>query len=178
MLLRDGYCGSVKFHLLDRVVSISDDEIIATKSVSLAEEYLADHFPTFPVLPGVMMLEAATQAASWLVFRASGLMNAESYDGPTLAVLKSARNLRYGHFVAPGHTLTMKASRVGDAFKIEGSVDAADGLKTAITGKLTLASLRVPDHADANQQLVEAHRRRWQVLTAASPELAATALAS
>ena len=33
------------------------------KYVSLAEEYLADHFPTFPVLPGVMMLEAITQAA-------------------------------------------------------------------------------------------------------------------
>jgi len=34
--------------------------------LSLAEEYLADHFPEFPVLPGVFMLEAATQAASWL----------------------------------------------------------------------------------------------------------------
>ena len=45
------------------------------KYVSLAEEYLADHFPTFPVLPGVMMLESATQAAGWLCIIAADLQN-------------------------------------------------------------------------------------------------------
>ena len=49
----------MKFNLIDRIEQISDERIVAVKYVSLAEEYLADHFPTFPVLPGVMMLEAA-----------------------------------------------------------------------------------------------------------------------
>ena len=33
----------------------------------MAEEYLADHFPNFPVMPGVLMLEAMTQAGAWLM---------------------------------------------------------------------------------------------------------------
>ena len=37
------------------------------KNLSLAEEYLSDHFPGFPVMPGVLMLEALTQAGAWLV---------------------------------------------------------------------------------------------------------------
>ncbi len=53
----------MRFWLLDRICSFEPDtELTAVKNVSLAEEYLADHFPDFPVLPGVFMLEAATQA--------------------------------------------------------------------------------------------------------------------
>jgi 3-hydroxyacyl-[acyl-carrier-protein] dehydratase len=63
----------VKFNLLDKIESLSDTRIVATKHVSLAEEYLQDHFPTFPVLPGVMMLEALTQAAGWLLHQLKNL---------------------------------------------------------------------------------------------------------
>ena len=84
---RNGYNAPVRFHLLDRVEEVSDTRIVATKAVSQAEEYLADHFPTFPVLPGVLMLEAATQAAAWLAFRRTRF-------AVSVAVLKSARNVR------------------------------------------------------------------------------------
>src|SRR5712664_1908049 len=60
---------AVKFNLIDKIELLTDERIVAVKYVSLAEEYLADHFPTFPVLPGVMMLEALTQAAGWLLHR-------------------------------------------------------------------------------------------------------------
>ncbi|HOF18642.1 MAG TPA: beta-hydroxyacyl-ACP dehydratase, partial [Phycisphaerae bacterium] len=57
----------MKFHLVDKIESIEPGKrIVTTKALSLAEEYLADHFPAFPVLPGVMMLEALTQSAAWL----------------------------------------------------------------------------------------------------------------
>ena len=48
----------MKFNLVDQVLEKSKDHIVTVKQVSQAEEYLADHFPTFPILPGVMMLEA------------------------------------------------------------------------------------------------------------------------
>ena len=48
----------MKFVLIDRIVELSRGErIVADKAVTLTEEYLADHFPDFPVLPGVLMLE-------------------------------------------------------------------------------------------------------------------------
>ena len=70
----------VKFNLVDRIEHLSDDRIVGVKYVSLAEEYLADHFPRFPVLPGVMMLEAMTQAAGWLLERAARLFWEQSLD--------------------------------------------------------------------------------------------------
>ena len=53
----------MKFNLLDTILDQASERIVAIKHVSLAEEYLADHFPTFPVLPGVMMVETMVQAA-------------------------------------------------------------------------------------------------------------------
>ena len=79
----------VKFNLVDKIEHLSDERVVAVKYVSLAEEYLADHFPTFPVLPGVMMLEAITQAAAWLLHRRTGF-------ACSMAVLKEARNVKYG----------------------------------------------------------------------------------
>src|SRR3954469_25490659 len=91
----------MKFNLLDKIEDLSDTRIVAVKHVSLAEEYLADHFPTFPVLPGVMMLEALTQAAAWLLHRRSNFAR-------SFAVLKEARNVKYGNFVAPGNALRVE----------------------------------------------------------------------
>ena len=48
----------MRFHLLDRIVEVRPGEALrAVKNLTLGEEYLADHFPTFPVMPGVLMLE-------------------------------------------------------------------------------------------------------------------------
>jgi len=58
----------MRFILIDKVVSLEPGkQVKAVKNVSLAEEYLADHFPTFPVLPGVLLLEGLIESASWLV---------------------------------------------------------------------------------------------------------------
>src|SRR5438046_8940544 len=88
----------MKFNLIDKIESLSRDRIVASKYVSLAEEYLADHFPTFPVLPGVLMLETITQAAGWLLHRRHDFAK-------SMVVLKEARNVKYGTFVAPGQFL-------------------------------------------------------------------------
>ncbi|MGA2254534.1 MAG: hypothetical protein ABSG53_07735, partial [Thermoguttaceae bacterium] len=58
----------MRFLLIDRIVDFQPGaQITAVKSLTMAEEYLADHFPNFPVMPGVLMLEAMTQAAAWLI---------------------------------------------------------------------------------------------------------------
>ena len=69
----------------------------------LTEEYLADHFPEFPVLPGVFMLEAATQAGAWL------LRLSEDFAHSIIS-LKEAKNVKYADFVPPGQTLEVTVS--------------------------------------------------------------------
>ena len=58
----------MRFVLIDRIIDLQPGQsLVAIKNLSLAEEYLADHFPGFPVMPGVLMLEALTQAGAWLI---------------------------------------------------------------------------------------------------------------
>ena len=152
----------MKFNLIDRIEHLGDDRIVGVKYVSLAEEYLGDHFPTFPVLPGVLMLEAITQAAAWLLHHRSGFAK-------SMAVLKEARNVKYGHFVAPGNFLRVevelnKATEAGASFKASGTV----GDKLALQARVELAYFNLADKnaelAGIDAKLAEHNRRRWDVL--------------
>lgn len=156
----------MKFYLLDKIVSLDASKIVGVKYVSLAEEYLADHFPTFPVLPGVMMLEAATQACGWLLHHRSGFAR-------PIAVLKEARNVKYGHFVAPGQALRVEAellkeTPVGASFKVAGTVVAQTWEKSAFTARLELAYFSLSEknpalgHLDAD--LTRHARERWGLI--------------
>lgn len=157
----------MKFNLIDRIEKLTDEKIVAVKYVSLAEEYLADHFPTFPVLPGVMMLEALTQAAAWLLHHRTGFAK-------SMAVLKEARNVKYGHFVAPGNSLRvevdyLKPTDAGATFKAIGSV----GDEQALLARVEIAYFNLgekqPDLAHLDGKLIEHHRARWDVLVQGSP---------
>ena len=94
----------MRFELLDRVIEHTEGSITTLKSVTAAEEYLQDHFPSFPVLPGVFMLEALVQAGRELARR-------EGSD-PRL-VLGTVKALKYGTFVAPGDAMRVTVTRVG-----------------------------------------------------------------
>jgi beta-hydroxyacyl-ACP dehydratase FabZ len=54
------------FLMLDRVLEISDDKIVAYKNVSANEPYFAGHFPGHPIMPGVLQIEAMAQAGAVL----------------------------------------------------------------------------------------------------------------
>jgi 3-hydroxyacyl-[acyl-carrier-protein] dehydratase len=111
----------------------------AVKALALAEEYLADHFPSFPVMPGVLMLEAMTQAGSWLIRAGEDFAH-------SIVVLREARNVKYSSFVAPGQTLTVTAEIIGQderltKLKAQGTVDG----DVQLSGRLTLERYNLAD---------------------------------
>lgn len=137
------------FNLIDRVLERSDTQIITLKHVSSAEEYLQDHFPSFPVLPGVLMIEAMTQAAR--LFLDPG--NAAELPW----VLCQTRALKYGAFVRPGASIRVTMTKhkdnddgsvdfKGDVRLIEPDADL-DNLPVACSGRITLRPLNIPAHA-------------------------------
>lgn len=92
----------MRFTFVDRILEFTPRErIVAVRGVTLGEEYLADHFPTFPVLPGVLMLQSLVEAAGWLACEAAGFP-----DAPFL--LREAKNITYKSFVRPGQLLRVE----------------------------------------------------------------------
>src|SRR5215211_8852056 len=91
----------MRFNLLDRITEVQPGRSLrAVKNLTLAEEYLADHFPSFPVLPGVLMLQGLVEAGSWL------LRLTEDYRHSVI-VLREVRNVKYGSFLEPGRQLAV-----------------------------------------------------------------------
>lgn len=132
----------MKFDLLDTVLAESPDRIVAIKHVTLAEEYLADHFPTLPVLPGVMMVEALVQAARRML----------ADRGDPRLVLGEVRTLRFGSFVRPGEGLevevTLSKELGGGCYLCRGTgrvirprAESESG-ETAVSGRFTMRSIR------------------------------------
>jgi 3-hydroxyacyl-[acyl-carrier-protein] dehydratase len=136
----------MRFTLVDRIVELSPGErITALKNLSMAEEYLADHFPGFPVMPGVLMLEAMTQASAWLI-RAS-----EDFAHSTV-VLKEARNVKYANFVQPGQTLTITAEIIDQnerqtRLKASGTVEG----NATVSARLVLERYNLADERPDRQ---------------------------
>lgn len=124
--------------LIHQVLEQTDDRLVAVHEVRPDQEFLGDHFPDFPVLPGVMMLECLVQACRRLLPQAAGAG----------WVLEEVRNLRYGAVVRPGSKLTVEVTRQKvltredgrEAHQFAGAVRL--GEETAAQGRLTMIASR------------------------------------
>ena len=132
------------------------------KNLTLAEEYLADHFPTFPVMPGVLMLQALVEAGAWLLRISDDFRH-------SVIVLREARNVKYGTFMQPGKSMTVIAelleSQEGTAtFKGKGECDGA----STVSAKYTVARYnlrdRNPSHGAIDERIVQHLRGLHTVL--------------
>jgi len=138
----------MRFWLLDTIRSYKPNVgLSATKSVALTEEYLADHFPEFPVLPGVFMLEAASEAGAWL------LRLSENFAHSIIA-LKEVKNVKYADFVSPGQTLEITVSMLKKddrlaSMKVEGQMNG----RQTLSGRLVLERYNLAEHDPSKEEL-------------------------
>jgi len=130
----------MRFCLLDRILELEPGvRVTAVKRLRPDEDYLKDHFPRFPVMPGVLMLEAMYQASAWLVRQSEGFAH-------SVVVLKEARNIKYADFVTPGKELVVTAEilKQDDALttlKAQGLIDG----NVAVNGRLVVERFNLAD---------------------------------
>jgi len=153
----------MRFILIDKIVSLEPGrQIRAVKNVSLAEEYLSEHFPTFPVLPGVLLLEGLIESASWLVRESENFAH-------SMILLAEARNVKYKSFLAPGEAIEYTV----EAKTIEENISSFTGLgssggETIVEAKFSLRHFNLaqenPTMAPIDAEVINNMKQRWKLL--------------
>src|SRR6201994_1438871 len=113
------------FQMIDRILDLNmvEKTITVEAQVPQTSPVFEGHFPGYPIMPGVLLIESMAQTSGWLLV---GLMKFERM--PFLAAVKEAK---MRGFVAPGELLTVEASMVH-----EGSGYAITEAKVKVGGKL------------------------------------------
>jgi len=153
----------MRFILIDKVVSLeAGKRIKAVKNVSLSEEYLADHFPTFPVLPGVLLLEGLIESASWLVRKTENFAH-------SMILLEQARNVKYKSFLAPGMQIEyeVEAKTIEENVSSFAGVGVSDG-RRIVEARFGLRHFNLADENSAmaavDARVIENLKQCWKLL--------------
>src|SRR5438477_5266800 len=88
--------------LVDRIEELEEDRIVGIKNVTVNEPFFAGHFPEFPVMPGVLIVEAMAQVAGVLVLKQIADRNSK------LVLLAGVDGAKFRKPVRPGDQLRME----------------------------------------------------------------------
>jgi 3-hydroxyacyl-[acyl-carrier-protein] dehydratase len=106
--------------LVDRIVELEEDRIVGIKNVTANEPFFIGHFPDFPVMPGVMIVEAMAQVAGVLV------LNRIPDRKSKLVLLASIEQAKFRKPVLPGDQLRIEMKVI----KIKSTVAKMQGTAT------------------------------------------------
>ncbi len=148
----------MRFQLIDRIIEVQPGQSLrAVKNLTLGEEYLGDHFPGFPVMPGVLMLQTLVEAGAWLI-------RLSEDHAHSMVVLREARGVKYGSFMEPGKTMTVtvELQDQNEEQTVLRGKGEAEG-QTTVSAKLTLTRYnlrdRDPSLAAVDERLVNYWRQ-------------------
>jgi 3-hydroxyacyl-[acyl-carrier-protein] dehydratase len=153
----------MRFCLVDRILEVQQGKVIrAVKNLTLGEEYLADHFPTFPVMPGVLMLQTLIEAGAWLLRVTDNFQH-------SVIVLREAKHVKYGTFMEPSRKMLVSAELIEQekdlvTFKGKGEVNGS----TTVSARFTVSRFNLRDRNPAmrkvDERLIEHLRNLYTVL--------------
>jgi 3-hydroxyacyl-[acyl-carrier-protein] dehydratase len=131
------------FLLVDRILEMEGERVVGLKQVTMNESHFQGHFPGYPIMPGVLIVEALAQTGAVL------LLSAAENRGK-LALFAGINNLRFRRPVVPGDTLrlevqlTSRRSRIGT-----GAARALVDGQVVCDGELTFALVADPNAGQA-----------------------------
>ena len=115
------------FLWIDEITKISDSKIVARKTITEDLDVFRGHYPHFPILPGVLQLEAAFQAGSILIAKT------QDVGEENVPVVTRVNNTKFRTMVRPGDTLDIEVElteKLSNAYFLTG--------KVSVDGKVTV----------------------------------------
>lgn len=130
------------FQMVDRIVELDLERHSIAADCALPEQspVFEGHFPGYPILPGVLMIETIAQTGGWLIMAGLGFAR--------MAFLAAVKEAKMRSFLAPGQSLRCEASRVhdGSGYAIVSGRISADG-KLAAEATITYRIMPFPNPA-------------------------------
>lgn len=137
----------MRFVLIDKILQYEIGKYAeGVKDVTMTEDFFADHFPKFPIMPGVLQLEALLQLTSWLVFA--------SKNFTVKTKVTEIKGVKYSGMVRPGDKMILKVDIISmdeKGVEFKGKVLVDDKVKSSVkSGRLSFVNieeLEDPDEA-------------------------------
>ncbi len=125
------------FLFVDEIVSRGENRIVCRKQFTGEEWFFTGHYPDYPLVPGVILCEAALQAGAIL------LADREATDDRGLPVVTRMNDVRYKHVVRPGDTIDIEVQLrdvLANAFYFDAKVSCGGKL----AARLEFACMMLP----------------------------------
>ncbi len=125
------------FLMVDRVAALDGEEIRVESTTPDASPVFEGHFPGYPLMPGVLLVETMAQTAGWLLLALNGFTR--------MPFLAAVREAKFRSFVGPGAALSVTARRIhdGSGYAVASArIDAAG--KRVCDAELTLRTMPFP----------------------------------
>ncbi|HET6325846.1 MAG TPA: 3-hydroxyacyl-ACP dehydratase FabZ family protein [Planctomycetaceae bacterium] len=125
------------FLWLDEVVEITPTNVYARKYLDPTLDVFSGHYPGFPVLPGVLLCEAALQAGALLI------ATLEPDHGDRVPVVGRLNNVKFRRMVRPGETLDIRielTEKIASAWFLRGRTEVDGQTSCTLEFACTLAA--------------------------------------
>jgi 3-hydroxyacyl-[acyl-carrier-protein] dehydratase len=126
------------FLLVDEIVEQDETRIVCRKTFTGEEFFFSGHYPGFPLVPGVLLCEAAMQAGAILLSRHVPA------DGRGVPVATRMGDVRFKRMVRPGETIELEVDlteRLADAFFLKAKVSCGGKVSVRFEFACTLAQV-------------------------------------
>ena len=145
--------------MVDRIIDWNDDSIVGIKNVTVNEPHFAGHFPNFPVMPGVLIIEAMAQVAGILVAKLA------PHTRGKIMFLASVEEAKFRKPVVPGDQLRIEmklerlkttVAKMQGTATVDGQIVAQAGLMCKLTDRPSNAPTSGQPSAELSEpQMVE-----------------------
>jgi 3-hydroxyacyl-[acyl-carrier-protein] dehydratase len=143
----------LRFLLVDRILELeSGKRAVGVKNVTLSEDFLAHHFPDFPLMPGTLIVESLIQLADWVI--------RESSDFKSIGIADSFERMKFHRMARPGDQLHLEVEIVA----IENEQAQVKGRATCDGKMVAAARFTLAIQSTDLIQTIEDSRRLYKII--------------